>query len=231
MTPIRGDTVILRPGDTHSAYPNEDEDKGHRVCDIYVSKTLFTEICNNLDSELFQKISQLPDPPMFHLTGRYLHDFECRITFPFLGDTLTPKAEDEKLLEIVKKSIVTELVGQYVYNYFNTQRALPACLINLIRHFHNPAYQDASIESIAAFIGYSHTYLCRTFREYFGKTIQEYIQEERVEKSIVLLQSGLSVKQIAARLGWKNTNNYINAFRKIYNVTPGKYKNDTKKIK
>ncbi len=222
VIPKAGDVVIFRPGDSHSAFPNGPS--GHRVRDIYVPEAMLIDACISLDADLLNRITDSPEPPAFHLSEKYIGDLERRVDFPFFGDTLLPKPEDEKLVSIIKKSIVTELLGQYIYSCFNEERALPDCLVNLIRHFLNPAYQNTSIEDIAVAMGYSHTYICRVFREYFGKTIQQYLLEERIDKSIPLLQTRLTVGQIAVQMGWKKPDNYIDAFKKIYNTTPGQYR-------
>lgn len=77
-------------------------------------------------------------------------------------------------------------------------------------------------------IGYSPDYLNRLFREHFGKSIEQYVIECRIYDSLTfLLQTNMTVNEIALKMGWECTGNYINHFKKY--ITPHLQNTEKKK--
>ena len=63
------------------------------------------------------------------------------------------------------------------------------------------------------------------FKIYTGKTPYDYLISIRLSRSKFFLKySDLSVNEIALKVGFNNTNNYIREFVKYYNATPKQYK-------
>jgi len=63
------------------------------------------------------------------------------------------------------------------------------------------------------------------FKSIHGMTISEYIRNKRIEKSKEMIaDNAKSISQIAYEIGYSSISNYILAFKKIYQITPGKYK-------
>jgi AraC-like DNA-binding protein len=63
------------------------------------------------------------------------------------------------------------------------------------------------------------------FKSIHGMTISEYIRNKRIEKSKEMIAANAkSISQIAYEIGYSSISNYILAFKKIYQMTPGKYK-------
>jgi AraC-like DNA-binding protein len=63
------------------------------------------------------------------------------------------------------------------------------------------------------------------FKSMHGMTISEYIRNKRIEKSKEMIaDNAKSISQIAYEIGYSSISNYILAFKKVYRITPGKYK-------
>ncbi|MDP4150434.1 MAG: AraC family transcriptional regulator [Bacteroidota bacterium] len=63
------------------------------------------------------------------------------------------------------------------------------------------------------------------FKSIHGMTISEYIRNKRIERSKEMIADNVkSISQIAYEIGYSSISNYILAFKKIYQITPGKYK-------
>jgi AraC-like DNA-binding protein len=63
--------------------------------------------------------------------------------------------------------------------------------------------------------------LKRTFKIYFGKTVYEYIREQRLEKAFSLLDTGhCNVGQSAFAVGYTNLSHFSQAFRKRFGISP-----------
>jgi AraC-like DNA-binding protein len=63
--------------------------------------------------------------------------------------------------------------------------------------------------------------LKRFFKLYFGKTVYEFIREQRLEKAFSLLQEGNhNVSQTAFAVGYTNISHFSSAFQKRFGITP-----------
>ena len=84
-----------------------------------------------------------------------------------------------------------------------------------------------AIEEIIASTNYSHGYVCREFKRFMGKTLQDYLAETRFSYAISLLANNEnSVAQVAEKLGYNATSNFIIAFRNKYGVTPAQWRKE-----
>ncbi|MDR0709180.1 MAG: AraC family transcriptional regulator [Spirochaetaceae bacterium] len=63
--------------------------------------------------------------------------------------------------------------------------------------------------------------LKRVFKIYFGKTVYEYIREQRLEKAFSLLETGrCNVGQSAFAVGYTNIRHFSEAFREKFGISP-----------
>ena len=61
----------------------------------------------------------------------------------------------------------------------------------------------------------------RLFKQYYGKTIYQYVREERLEKAFSLLQDGQhNVSQTAFAVGYTNISHFSEAFHSYFGVFP-----------
>lgn len=63
--------------------------------------------------------------------------------------------------------------------------------------------------------------LKRLFKVYFGKTVYEFVREQRLEKAFSLLQEGnYNVSQATYAVGYTNISHFSEAFKKRFGVSP-----------
>jgi AraC-like DNA-binding protein len=78
------------------------------------------------------------------------------------------------------------------------------------------------ITSLAREAGMSEVKLKITFKEVFGKAIFEYQLAARMEEGRrLILETDLTTKAIAAKVGYKNTTSFISKFRDHFGYPPG----------
>ena len=94
----------------------------------------------------------------------------------------------------------------------------------LTRALHCMAQGDASrvkIDTLARELGVTREHLTRVFSREKGMGPQEYLLHQRIRHaSQVLRESNLSVKEVAASMGFGSAANFIRAFRRIQGATP-----------
>lgn len=86
--------------------------------------------------------------------------------------------------------------------------------------------QDApSMEAVASYVGLTPSYFSRLFKKSTGKTFSEYVLFLRLQSSrILLMQTDLSVQQIAEQIGLCNGNYLSNLFKKYYLESPSEFR-------
>ncbi|MNP30516.1 HTH-type transcriptional regulator YesS [compost metagenome] len=85
--------------------------------------------------------------------------------------------------------------------------------------------QDLTLELIGDRLHYSPNYLSSIFKKEYGMTFSEYLMNYRLEMAKKwLVETDMTIKEIAERLQYHNPQNFIRSFRKKEHVTPGAYR-------
>ncbi len=84
---------------------------------------------------------------------------------------------------------------------------------------------DATLDELAARVGYAKTYAGELVRRTTGLSFSALLQEKRCAvAAALLLESDLSVAEIIARVGYRNENFFRERFRRKYGTSPYQYK-------
>lgn len=99
-----------------------------------------------------------------------------------------------------------------------------------IRDYVRLHYQERlSLEDVAERFYLNHTYLSEMFREKFGMNFVQYKNEVRIEQAkMMLIDTELSVSQIAAQCGFDNTSYFAMVFKQLTGQSPTQYRNKEK---
>ena len=72
-------------------------------------------------------------------------------------------------------------------------------------------------------------YLSNEFCRYFGKPLHKYLLEQRILRSVALLETGgFSISEIAFSVGFSDANYFSRYFKNIMGISPKKYIKNTK---
>ena len=84
---------------------------------------------------------------------------------------------------------------------------------------------DLRLHTIAEKLNVNSSYLSTLFRREYGCTLTEYVNRERIDRGIYLLQrTGKTVQEIAAECGIQDVNYFIKLFKKKTGFTPSRYR-------
>lgn len=84
--------------------------------------------------------------------------------------------------------------------------------------------RDLSLSSTADALGMSGSYLSRLFSQSLNINYSAYVNQVRIQASLKdLTASADTISVIAERYGFSSSRNYIYAFKKQYQMTPGEY--------
>ncbi len=85
----------------------------------------------------------------------------------------------------------------------------------------NQLNEPPTIPELAMKIGINQCYLKKGFKELFGSTVYDFVQEQRMLKARLLLTTtDLSIAQVAAEIGFTSSGNFSTAFKRITGVFP-----------
>ena len=84
---------------------------------------------------------------------------------------------------------------------------------------------DLRLNTIAEKLNVNSSYLSTLFRREYGCTLTEYVNRERIDRGIYLLQrTEKTVQEIAAECGIQDVNYFIKLFKKQTGLTPSRYR-------
>lgn len=84
---------------------------------------------------------------------------------------------------------------------------------------------DIKVSDIASRFGYNEKYLSRLFRKDTGLSLKQYIIHQKIENAnFLLMDSNLSVKEIADYLGFQSYHTFEQMYKKYTSMTPTGYR-------
>lgn len=85
---------------------------------------------------------------------------------------------------------------------------------------------DMTVTEVAEHFRYNADYISKLFKHDYGIGLKQFMVEEKLKKAKdLLLTSGLSVKEIAAKLGYRHENLFIKFFMYHEKISPKSYRN------
>lgn len=225
--------IELRPGYSSlgflgqtTSYSEYNSGNEVRLYSIWVSPSAFDSFCeavsgeNNIGFDSFRK------------STHYYCNFKTdareesiiqKLNSCFSGtDKLNKLMLESHVLELLSINIERLLCRNCSEKKFNSlsktdmERLLYAREILLNRLTSPPALLELS-----RMIQMNDCKLKRSFKQYFGKTVYEYVREQRLEKAFSLLQQeDYNVSQTAFAVGYTNVSHFSEAFKNKFGISP-----------
>ncbi len=128
----------------------------------------------------------------------------------------------EEIEEWFKERLILPLLRIFSERRDSQYRNLSEEIIDMIQnHFDS----DFTLEDCAAKLHYNANYLGNVFKKETKYTFSEYLSDYRTRMAKQwLIETEMNVKEIADRLRYNNSQNFIRSFRKQEGMTPGQYR-------
>ncbi len=92
-------------------------------------------------------------------------------------------------------------------------------------HLNKNYMDDVTLDSLAAYAGFSRYTLSRMFRQHTGMTFTQYLSHRRVDMAMELLSTTrLPVTQVALQCGFNSIATFNRVFREVKGCTPTQYR-------
>lgn len=126
----------------------------------------------------------------------------------------------------IEQSIYHELVIPIVETIqIKTDQEIRSLSDKMVLLIHQQYDQELSLDRVAEQLHYNANYLSNVFKKEMAVTFAEYLQNYRLKIAKKWLEeTELTIKEIAARLKYTNSQNFIRFFKKKEQVTPGEYR-------
>ncbi|HEV8285068.1 MAG TPA: AraC family transcriptional regulator [Chitinophagaceae bacterium] len=119
------------------------------------------------------------------------------------------------------KELLLLLLLQKQKNYLNGQRYMQS-LYEARSIIQKNVAQHFTITEIAKQVGLNETKLRNGFKQIFGTGIFQFMLQAKMQKAWTLvLETNMPVKNIASETGYTSKQNFLTAFKKYFNATPG----------
>ena len=126
------------------------------------------------------------------------------------------------LLKFIRKMWQNGLILENAANGTNTTEK------EMITYIRQNYTREISLQEFGMQFHLSEKYISRYFKEHFHITLSQYINHLRLEHARQLLQeSTVPVTEVALQSGYQNVSYFIRCFKKMYGVSPLKYRKGT----
>lgn len=123
------------------------------------------------------------------------------------------------------RTILLSVMQEVIQSLKNGEEDMPGW-VKETRHEIETNYQDInlSLSMLAQEKNMNLAYMGRTFKQYTGISIPDYIHSVRIKECKQLLAKNVSVKDAAEQVGYIDAKTLIRIFKKQEGITPGQYK-------
>lgn len=91
----------------------------------------------------------------------------------------------------------------------------------ILAHIEEHAHTNLTLRSLSRLVGLTPEYTATLFKKEIGKTLTEYIIEHRLlQAKSLILGSALSLREVAARVGFESYPYFSRLFKKQFSTTP-----------
>lgn len=146
---------------------------------------------------------------------------------------LFPKDQDDlfqcfnQLYDVssIRKFYETQVIVPVINKMSQFRKSNSEVVMEKIMNLVKASGGDLTLTECAEKLGYHPSYIWRIMKQTKDITFTDYIAEQKLELAKkMLLETDLSIAEIAERLSYSNAQNFIRLFKKHLDVTPGQFR-------
>lgn len=242
---ISGENYIGNPGDAFVVSPGNLHFMGSHTGDVDYYTFLFPlEFVSFQTNDLTEQMLMAPlkSGRMLLQTqiGKSIEDLCERLLVLYAGDgderkqIRIPEQNDAGqrmhflTMQMETKAILCEFLQRMWKNHFiieNDTSGRNTMEKEMISYIQENFANEISLKKFGAQFHLSEKYISRYFKEHFHITLSQYVNHLRLEHARQLLQeTQLPVTEVALRSGYPNVSYFIRSFKKMYGVSPLRYR-------
>ena len=169
---------------------------------------------------VFQTMNQL-----INMIGTWL--FEKHAVDDIFEDGMQAWYAEESVAETIDE-LLTQLYrrAQAIINYFEEEKNEQDYIAQMLSYIDEHYMDDIDFEEVSKNVGISYSYARRIMKQKTNRTLLETMNAVRIQHAKQLLRDepALTVKDIAASVGYHNIQSFNRFFKKSEMVTPSEYR-------
>lgn len=216
-----GEIFFVNSGELHETQAND--------------KNLINAVTLLISYDLLKKYCPDVDSYYFDFEGKKYAEEEVKNLIMRCADLYEKKEEFYELeISIILMNICKILFKECmkirdensIYSYEEKKEAVIKRAITYMEENYD---LDLSLKDIASVVGMTPIYFSRFFKKHTDETFYCYLNKIRLYYSYRdLINSELSITEIALNNGFPNIKSFIEIFKKVYGTTPAKYRKEFK---
>lgn len=143
-----------------------------------------------------------------------------------IGFELAVKSSIYQLIVLLLRGHIQKIITRDEFSSkVNSLKRFDSILTFITEHY----TEKISAKILAEKANVTIFYFCRIFKQLTGKTMTNYINELRLEKSLAYLQKNdLNITEVALNCGFEGVNYYSRLFRKHYHMSPTSFRENNR---
>ena len=211
----RGDLAIIRPFELHYA-----ESGDANFYERYVLNFKPSQLAPILSESESKLLFNSFNSRLLHLDEEQLQTvYSSFKLIDYLANTKNPLSQKSVTAAIL--SLLVFVSGIRQTDMTSSAKGLPQDIISAITYINTRYTENISLDMLADAQHMSKFHFCRVFKEVTGTTFLEYLHNVRLSHAHrLLIQSDLSISEIAARTGFGSAAYFSRVFKKAHGVSP-----------
>lgn len=224
-----GELIIFHPNAVHSIYSADGKPLYYAVFKLDVSRIDMSSeyspkmrsICRKLEQERTDIVIPTSEVP----------DLKCKVVFDIcIREVQERKYGYDQVIRSMICLLMTGILRYYMDKGFFVDSETFALdsrydIFCITEYILEEIGNGIKVEDVAAKCNMSYSGFARKFREIYGMTCKEYMEEARIGKVEELLNyTDFDLAYIAQECGYSDCSHLINSFRKSRGITPAKYR-------
>ena len=126
---------------------------------------------------------------------------------------------------LVIEGLMLELAVEVSRHHLSAERRPPLWLKRTTEFLHEHFTESLALRQVATVADVHAVHLARTFRQYYGCTVGEYIRQLRIEYACRQISGGKTpLLEIALAAGFFDQSQFSRSFKRVMGVTPAEYR-------
>lgn len=218
----RGTLVFIRDEDAH--FFQYDATRDPSFVNITFSKNIFKKLFSFLaDWHLSEELLSSPKPP-----HALINEADIEWVLKQLEHINSTEPDNNPLVKYHYRVLLFQLFSRHLLRPTIrnlSEDSAPYWLRSLNATMQDLIHFSQGIDHMVAMSGKSREYLGRMMKQYYGKTITEYINDLRLNYwANMLSNSDMPILDICYECGFQNVSWAYTLFKKKYGVSPLKYR-------
>jgi AraC family transcriptional regulator len=128
--------------------------------------------------------------------------------------------------DLVAEGIILEMLALAVRKHIYPGKYPPVWLLRMVEKLNDEFTENISNEELALEAHIHPIHMAAVFRQFYHKTVSEYVQNLRINHASELLSNRkLSLAEIGSLTGFADQSHFTRVFKRIVGVAPGAFRN------